>query len=108
MGVAGQLVHLLGGAVHLGIAPLAGSRFLEHALSGGVGVGFSGLFLAFSAIVLYGGWKMMRLESYGWAMAAAIVALVPCVSPCCILGLPLGIWALTVLLDPWIKSAFRS
>jgi hypothetical protein len=35
-----------------------------------------------------------------------VVAMVPCLSPCCILGLPLGIWALIVLMKPEVKSSF--
>lgn len=38
---------------------------------------------------------------------AAILAMIPCVSPCCLLGLPLGIWALIVLLKPEVKAAFQ-
>jgi hypothetical protein len=52
--------------------------------------------------------KMKRLESYGLAMTAAIIVMVPYVSPCCILGLPFGIWALVVLCDSSVKAAFRN
>ncbi len=34
-------------------------------------------------------------------------AMIPCVSPCCLLGLPLGIWALIVLVKPEVKAAFQ-
>jgi hypothetical protein len=40
-------------------------------------------------------------------MAASIIAMIPCVSPCCLLGLPIGIWALVVLMKPEVKSAFH-
>jgi hypothetical protein len=50
---------------------------------------------------------MKRLENHGMSMAAAIIAMVPCISPCCLIGLPIGIWALTVLNDPSVKAAFR-
>jgi hypothetical protein len=59
-------------------------------------------------IVLIGALKMKNLESYGFAVASAIIAMVPCFSPCCFLGLPFGIWALVVLSDPQVKAAFRS
>jgi hypothetical protein len=58
--------------------------------------------------VLIGAIRMKRLESYGFVMAAAIVAMIPCISPCCLLGLPFGIWALVVLTDGSVKAAFRS
>jgi len=57
-------------------------------------------------IVLIGAGKMQRLESFQFAMTAAIVAMIPCISPCCFLGLPFGIWALTVLSKPEVKSHF--
>jgi hypothetical protein len=43
-----------------------------------------------------------------WAMASSILALAPCVSPCCVVGLPIGIWSLVVLSQPEVKSAFLS
>jgi hypothetical protein len=63
--------------------------------------------LVADAIVLIGARKMARLESHAFAMAAAIVALIPCLGPCCLLGLPFGIWALVVLGDSSVKAAFR-
>ena len=38
---------------------------------------------------------------------AAIVAMIPRISPCCLLGLPFGIWALVVLSNGTVKAAFR-
>ncbi len=64
--------------------------------------------LAMGALVLFGAYKMKNLESYALAMTAAVVALVPCTSPCCVLGLPFGIWALVVLGDAAVHAAFRS
>lgn len=50
--------------------------------------------------------KMDRLESHNLALIAAIVAMVPCVSPCCCIGLPVGIWAVIMLGKPEVKGAF--
>ena len=63
--------------------------------------------LVVGALILFGAIKMKNLESYGLAMTASIIAMIPCVSPCCLLGLPLGIWAVVVLNNPEVKSAFR-
>lgn len=57
-------------------------------------------------IVLLGAIKMKKLQSYGLAMTASILALLPC-SPCCVVGLPFGIWALVVLNKPEVKAAFH-
>ncbi|MCX7867344.1 DUF4339 domain-containing protein [Limisphaera sp. VF-2] len=70
-----------------------------------LGVFGSLLGLAISAVVAYGAVQMLKLRSYGWSMAASILALIPCTSPCCLLGLPIGIWALVVLSQPEVKAA---
>ena len=56
--------------------------------------------------VLFGAIKMLRLQSYGFAMAACIVAMLPC-QCCCVSGLPFGIWALVVMSKPEVKSQFH-
>jgi hypothetical protein len=63
--------------------------------------------LALSLLILMGAIKMMSLRSYEFSMAAAIVAMLPCVTPCCLIGLPIGIWALVVLRSPAVKSHFH-
>ena len=64
---------------------------------------FLAMFL--SGFVVYAGLKMMRLECRGFALAASILAMV--VSPGNLIGLPIGIWALVVLLRPEVRKAFR-
>jgi hypothetical protein len=58
--------------------------------------------------IIFGAMKMRSLESWGLALAASIVSMVPYVSPCCCLGIPLGAWALVTLLNSEVKAAFRS
>lgn len=62
--------------------------------------------LVVEIIILVGAQKMKNLESHGWAMASAILCVIPCTSPCCLLGIPFGIWALVVLGKPEVKDAF--
>ncbi len=64
------------------------------------------LIIALDGFVLYGAIKMLRLQNYGVAMAAAIIAMLPC-QCCCVLGLPFGIWALVVLNRLEVKSHFH-
>jgi hypothetical protein len=61
--------------------------------------------IAQGPIIIMGALKMRDLESYGWALAGSIVALVP-TSPLAVLGLPVGIWALAVLTSPETRAAF--
>jgi hypothetical protein len=77
------------------------------ALSGTVGVAASILGILMSFLILLGAIKMKQLSNYGLAVTASIIAMIPCVSPCCLLGLPIGIWALVVLSKPEIKSVFH-
>jgi hypothetical protein len=58
-------------------------------------------------LMLIAALKMKKLESYGLAMAGAILGMIPYLSPCCLLGLPFGIWALVVLADSSVKAAFH-
>ncbi len=74
-------------------------------LSTVLGVFGSLLGLAISLLVGYGAWQMLKLRSYGWSLAASVLALIPCISPCCVLGLPIGTWALVVLSRPEVKAA---
>jgi hypothetical protein len=75
--------------------------------SGTIGIVSNALGILVSGLIFFGGLKMKRLESHGLAVTASILAMLPCTSPCCIIGLPLGIWALVVLSKPEVKSAFR-
>ncbi|HEX4999400.1 MAG TPA: hypothetical protein VFY29_14325, partial [Terriglobia bacterium] len=76
-------------------------------LSGGFGIMFNVLAIAAGVVVLIGALKMKKLESYDWALASSIIAMVPCISPCCWAGLPIGIWAIVVLQKPEVKAAFK-
>ena len=75
--------------------------------SGALGVVFGIIGLLVSGFIFYGALKMKKLESHGLAMAASIVAMIPCFSPCCLVGLPIGIWAVVVLSKPEVKDAFH-
>ena len=65
--------------------------------------------LLIDAVIIYGAVRMKNLSSYSWAVAAAVLALIPCLSsPCCAVGVPFGLWALLVLLDRDVRAAFVS
>ncbi len=73
----------------------------------GFGLLMAALGIVLSIVVIVGALRMMRLENYGLSIAAAVIAMAPGLSPCCLLGLPFGIWALVVLCDGRVKAAFR-
>jgi hypothetical protein len=62
------------------------------------GYGGAGLWGVSSLITIIGGICMCARKARGLAIFAALVTVLPCVtSPCCLLGLPVGIWSLIVL-----------
>jgi hypothetical protein len=72
----------------------------------------SGPFMSLFQLVLgglmgFGGLKMKNLQSFPLAIAASIIAIVPCFNCCYCLGIPLGIWSLIVLNKAEVKTAFR-
>jgi hypothetical protein len=75
--------------------------------AGPMGMFFNVVGIALSGLIIFASTKMRKLESYGLVMAATIIAMVPCISPCCCVGLPIGIWVLVVLNKPEVKSAFH-
>jgi hypothetical protein len=62
--------------------------------------------LAAAGFIIFGAIKMKSLQSYGLSLGAAVVAMIPMLSNCCCVSLPIGIWALVVLLDPHVKQSF--
>jgi len=65
------------------------------------------IFLIVSVVICHGATQMMRLHSFGLAVAASILAMVNISNCCCVVGLPIGIWALVVLFQPGVRSSFE-
>ncbi len=99
------LLNLLG--VGLG-ASAGGSEGMAGMLQGGLGVVMYLVFIVMAIVILLGAFKMKSVSSYGFALTSAILAALPCWGPCCCLGLPIGIWAIVVLMDQNVKAAFQA
>jgi hypothetical protein len=112
IGILLQLVslamHMLG--TGLNMAGMAGggdtSDAVANMMSGTLGVVSSIMGILIGGLIFFGAMKMRQLNNWGLALAAAILAMIPCLSPCCCIGLPIGIWALVVLLDDNVKRSF--
>jgi hypothetical protein len=63
--------------------------------------------LVMSLLIYIGATKMQSLRSYEFAYTGAILAMVPCLTPCCVIGLPFGIWAVAALSKAGVKSQFH-
>ena len=100
---------LAGNLLNIGLgAEAGGDEGAFMMFQGGFGIVQLIFGIIISIVVLIGCWKMLKLESYGMAKTAMIIGIIPCISPCCVFGLPIGIWGLVVLNEPAVKSAFRS
>jgi hypothetical protein len=73
----------------------------------GYGGGTIALFA--SLLTIFGAARMLALKSYELAVFVSALAAIPCISctGCCGIGEGVGIWALVVLLNPEVRSAFR-
>lgn len=95
------------------ISSLMADRFDEfderytELYEGAAGIASSFIGILVAALIIYAALKMKELSQYGLCMAASILAMIPCISPCCIIGLPIGIWCLIVLTKPEVKTAFH-
>jgi hypothetical protein len=110
LGILGQIASMLAHLAGVRSAPANMPPEMERwvtMMSGGLGIVATVLTVAVGALIIYGAMKMMNLQNYGLAMAASIVAMIPCLSPCCCLGIPVGIWAIVVLSNAEVKAAFR-
>jgi hypothetical protein len=115
-GIIGGIFSLLGlfmSFLGTSISSLMADRFSEfddryaEMFEGAAGIASSFIGIVVAAFIIYAALKMKELSQYGLCMAASILAMIPCISPCCIIGLPIGIWCLIVLSRPEIKTAFR-
>ena len=82
--------------------------FVVGGMNLGAAEGAIGLLNALAGLVTFtGGLNLFRLDSYGLARTGSITAMVPCISLCLILGLPVGVWALVTAGSPDVRAAFR-
>jgi hypothetical protein len=77
-------------------------------MSGTLGLVFGVIALIVAGVVLYGALQMMEARKWGLALTVSILAMIPCISPCCIIGIPIGIWAIIVLNKPEVRGAFTA
>jgi serine/threonine protein kinase/multidrug efflux pump subunit AcrA (membrane-fusion protein) len=60
--------------------------------------------MVYAIFIMTAALKMKRLQAYGLAAAAGVLAIL--VSPSSLLGLPIGIWAIVALSQPDVRAAF--
>lgn len=110
IGAIFSVVALISVSIGTGLSTLWDYDFAEKYVDfyeGAAGIGSSFVGILVAAFIIYAALKMKDLTQYGLAMAASILAMIPCISPCCLIGLPIGIWCLVVLTRPEVKAAFH-
>jgi hypothetical protein len=107
--VIGLLTVLLSLAAIVGTITNVGKRLIEFQTppTQVMVLFFSLLNLPIGVLVIIGSQKMMSLELFGMALLGCIVAMLP-IGPVAVLGIPIGLWALMILLQPRVRTAFRS
>lgn len=66
------------------------------------------LSILMSAIVIFGGIKLLNLKSRPLVMTAAILSILTCFTSCCCgLGIGLGVWVLVLISKPDIRNQFE-
>ena len=109
LGLLGSLVGVMMNVLQINMGSFGGMKNMEafQAFQGTIAMVSSLVGIVCQVVILFGAWKMRQLRSYGWAMTAAIMALL-CANPCCCpLGLAAGIWSIVILNRPEVKSAFQ-
>lgn len=107
-----SIFSLLANVLGMGMASLdqytADYEWAQYAFGGALGTVGALIGLAVAGFILWAAFQMKALRNWTVSLVASILAMIPCISPCCIIGLPIGIWALVVLLKPEVKAAFTS
>ena len=106
IGILGSFLGLMLVITGLGISWLGGSFSGGGMGAGALGITMRTVFLLLQCVIALAGWRMGKLRNYPSAMAGSVLAIIPCISPCCVVGIPFGIWALVVLMKPGVKAAF--
>ena len=109
LGAAGSLLGAVMNFAGFGMGAMSSEQAerIPSFLLGPIGGLINLVSLGVYALMTFGAYQMLTLKSYRLAMVAAIVGMIPC-SCCCIVGLPVGVWAIVVLMKPAVKLGFES
>lgn len=69
-------------------------------------IGYAVICVVISMLILFGGWRVQQRRGYPLAITSAVLVMLPVNLTCCV-GIPIGIWALVVLLQDDVRKSFR-
>jgi len=110
LGAALSFIGLIASLFETGIESIKANEFMggyASIVGGAAGVAFCFVGLLVAGFIIYASLKMKALTQWSLCIAASIIAMIPCISPCCIVGLPIGIWCLVVLTKPEVRASFH-
>jgi|GEM_PF-3376855 len=103
------LLNIFGVAIQLpsGFGDPEIERMLKM-MDSGMGLVVSVVKLGLAGLTIYAALEMGKLRNHALVTAMLVINMIPCCNGCCCLvGLPIGIWGLTVLAKPEIKKLFH-
>jgi hypothetical protein len=80
---------------------------ISNLTSGPIGLVTNGIVLAIGILTIVTSSKLKRFEGHTMGIVVSALACIPCTSGCCFVGIPIGVWAIVVLMDSNVKAAFR-
>lgn len=83
-------------------------REIQKGSVGPVATAIQGSFGMLNLFILICGVQMLRLQSWGMAVAGSVLAMVNLGSCCCAAGIPVGLWSLAVLMSSDVISIFTA
>ena len=83
-------------------------REFQKGTVGPMATAIQGSCILLNLFIITCGLQMMKLQSWGMAVAGSVLAMINVGSCCCVLGIPVGIWSLTVLMTPDVISIFSA
>ena len=81
---------------------------IQKGAAGPLAAGIQGTFAILNLFIIACGVQMMKLQSWGLAVAGSILSIVNIGACCCVIGLPVGLWSLSVLMSPDVISSFSA
>jgi hypothetical protein len=105
IGMAFGLFSMAANVFGIAVAP-GGQDQVAQLMSGCIGIVMNLVALACGGFALFGLNQMRQARSWGLSLAAVIISMVPCLGACWCINLFVGIWALLVLNEAPVKSAF--
>ena len=81
---------------------------IQKGAAGPVAAVIQGTFAILNVFIIACGVQMIKLQSWGLSVVGSILAMVNIGACCCVIGLPVGLWSLSVLMSPDVISAFST